>query len=185
MGYDWKMGILTGPPARPSGGCPRPVPGHPRGGLPQPRRRFGPSFKPAADAMRDLAEDAAPAPEAAITANGWPPTRASGVAAARLIGAHRDEIALTKNTAADSPPRRQRPVLRSGDRVVVFEEEVPGQLLPLERWSRKGCRLTAFRSRPFGTHRPGLPRARLLAVQRRISRRCAANEPGRGDPEPS
>ncbi|MCS7315936.1 MAG: aminotransferase class V-fold PLP-dependent enzyme [Bryobacterales bacterium] len=62
-------------------------------------------------------------------------------AAARLIGASRDEIAIVKNTSEGIAAVAMGLDWRPGDRVVVFAEEFPANYLPWKRLERRGVRL--------------------------------------------
>jgi selenocysteine lyase/cysteine desulfurase len=63
------------------------------------------------------------------------------VAGARLIGAHRDEIAIVKNTAEGLATVANGIAWHPGDRVVVFDEEFPANFLPWKRLEFNGVRL--------------------------------------------
>ncbi len=62
-------------------------------------------------------------------------------AAARLIGASRDEIAIVKNTSEGIAAAAMGLDWRPGDRIVVFAEEFPANYLPWKRLERRGVRL--------------------------------------------
>lgn len=102
-----------------------------------------PLSKPAADAMKHLAEDAwrfgsFHYPE-------WLETY-QGVrrAAARLIGAEPSEIAIVKNTSEGIATVAMGLDWRPGDKVVAFEEEFPANYLPWKRLQARGVRVEAL-----------------------------------------
>jgi selenocysteine lyase/cysteine desulfurase len=123
-----------------------------------------PLVKPAADAMRGLAEDAARFGSCHYSE--WLATyEGLRVAAARLIGAHRDEIALTKNTAAGLSAVANGLDWRSGDRVVIFEEEFPANFFPWKRLESKGVQVECLSvTAPLERIDQACRGARLLAV---------------------
>lgn len=61
------------------------------------------------------------------------------VAAARLIGADRGEIALVKNTSEGISMIAQGIDWRPGDRIVAFREEFPSNYYPWLRLEEQGC----------------------------------------------
>jgi selenocysteine lyase/cysteine desulfurase len=61
------------------------------------------------------------------------------VAAARLIGANRNEIALMKNTSEGISTVAQGLDWRPGDRIVAFREEFPSNYYPWLRLAAKRC----------------------------------------------
>jgi len=63
-------------------------------------------------------------------------------AAARLLGASRDEIAIVKNTSEGIAAVAIGLDWRPGDRIVVFTEEFPANYLPWKKLERRGVRLT-------------------------------------------
>ncbi|MGB9605269.1 MAG: aminotransferase class V-fold PLP-dependent enzyme, partial [Bryobacteraceae bacterium] len=63
------------------------------------------------------------------------------LAAARLIGASRDEIAIVKNTSEGIAAAAMGLEWRPGDKIVVFAEEFPANYLPWKRLERRGVRL--------------------------------------------
>jgi cysteine desulfurase / selenocysteine lyase len=100
-----------------------------------------PLAKPAAEAMKRLAEDVLLYGSAHY--NEW--LEAYGgfrAAAAKLISAQADEIAVVKNTsegiAAIASGMRWKP----GDRIVAFQEEFPANYLPWLRLETLGVRIT-------------------------------------------
>jgi selenocysteine lyase/cysteine desulfurase len=62
-------------------------------------------------------------------------------AAARLLGASRDEIAIVKNTSEGIAAAAMGLDWRPGDRVVVFAEEFPANYLPWKNLERRGVGL--------------------------------------------
>jgi len=100
-----------------------------------------PLCKPAADAMKHLADD--------CTAFGslhykeWLDTyEGLRVAAARLIGAERSEIALVKNTSEGIATVAMGLDWKPGDRMVGFREEFPANYFPWKRLEEKGVNVT-------------------------------------------
>jgi cysteine desulfurase/selenocysteine lyase len=96
-----------------------------------------PLSKPAADAMHRLADD--------VTLNGslnysqWLDAYAGlRSAAARLIGAVSEEIALVKNTSEGIATVALGLDWRPGDKVVAFQEEFPANYFPWKRLETKG-----------------------------------------------
>ena len=61
------------------------------------------------------------------------------LAAARLIGAKRDEIALVKNTSEGIATVAMGLDWRPGDRIVAFREEFPANYFPWLRLELQGC----------------------------------------------
>jgi selenocysteine lyase/cysteine desulfurase len=96
-----------------------------------------PLSKAAADAMKLLTEDAWR--YGALHYSAWLEA-CEGVrqAGARLIGAHRDEIAILKNTSEGLATIALGLDWRPGDRVVGFREEFPANIFPWKRLERKG-----------------------------------------------
>lgn len=62
-------------------------------------------------------------------------------AAARLINARPDEIAITKNTSEGISTVAQGIDWRAGDRIVGFKEEFPANYFPWQRLSAKGVQV--------------------------------------------
>ena len=62
--------------------------------------------------------------------------------AARLIGAHRDEIAIVKNTSEGIATVANGLAWRPGDRVVAFREEFPANYYPWLRLAPRGVDIT-------------------------------------------
>lgn len=61
------------------------------------------------------------------------------VAAAALIGAHRSEIAIVKNTSEGISTIARGLDWRAGDRIVAFREEFPANYYPWERLQAERC----------------------------------------------
>ncbi|HBY59353.1 MAG TPA: aminotransferase, partial [Solibacterales bacterium] len=81
-----------------------------------------PLSKPCADAMRSLADDAET--WGSLHYDAWLETyEGLRIATARLINAHRDEIAIVKNTSEGIATIALGLGFRPGDRVVAFLEE--------------------------------------------------------------
>jgi selenocysteine lyase/cysteine desulfurase len=91
-----------------------------------------PLSKPAADAMQALAQEVLE--YGSLHYDKWMNTyEGLRVAAARLIGADRSEIALVKNTSEGIATVAMGLDWRLGDKVVAFEEEFPANVLPWKR----------------------------------------------------
>jgi cysteine desulfurase/selenocysteine lyase len=96
-----------------------------------------PLCRPAANAMRGLADDVMKF--GSLHYDEWLNTyEGLRVAAARLIGAHRDEIAVVKNTSEGIATVALGLDWRPGDKVVAFKEEFPSNLWPWLRLAPKG-----------------------------------------------
>src|SRR5580704_1064829 len=100
-----------------------------------------PLCKPAADAMKHLADD--------CMLNGsrhykdWMDTyEGLRVAASRLIGADSSEIALVKNTSEGIATVAMGLDWKPGDRMVAFLEEFPANYYPWKRLEEKGIAVT-------------------------------------------
>ena len=100
-----------------------------------------PLCKPAADAMKDLAEDCLNF--GSLHYDQWLAAY-EGVrtAAARLIHADRSEIALVKNTSEGIATIAMGIDWRPGDRIVAFREEFPANYFPWKRLEAKGVAVT-------------------------------------------
>jgi cysteine desulfurase / selenocysteine lyase len=100
-----------------------------------------PLARPAAEAMKALADDALQYGSAhyAHWLEAYAGLRA---AAARLIGAESDEIAVVKNTSEGIATVASGIEWRSGDRIVAFDEEFPANYLPWLRLERDGVEIT-------------------------------------------
>ncbi|MEK7408061.1 MAG: aminotransferase class V-fold PLP-dependent enzyme [Acidobacteriota bacterium] len=99
-----------------------------------------PLSKRAADAMKQLAEDAWRF--GSFHYKEWLETYDGlRAAAARLIGAEAGEIAITKNTSEGIATVMTGLDWRAGDKVVIFEEEFPANYLPWKHLERRGVRV--------------------------------------------
>ena len=100
-----------------------------------------PLCKPAADAMRHLADDCLHF--GSLHYDQWMSAyEGLRVAAARLIGADRSEIALVKNTSEGIATVAIGLDWRAGDRVVGFREEFPANFFPWKRLEQRGVQVT-------------------------------------------
>jgi cysteine desulfurase/selenocysteine lyase len=96
-----------------------------------------PLSRPAAEAMKHLAEDALRF--GSVHYSEWMETyEGLRLAAAKLIGAHRDEIALVKNTSEGIATIAMGLDWRPGDKVVAFQEEFPANYYPWKRLEPRG-----------------------------------------------
>lgn len=96
-----------------------------------------PLVKPAADAMAHLADDAARF--GSYHYDTWLDAyEGLRVAAAHLINAHRDEIAIVKNTSEGIATVALGLDWRPGDRIVAFREEFPANYYPWQRLESRG-----------------------------------------------
>jgi cysteine desulfurase/selenocysteine lyase len=94
--------------------------------------------KRCADAMKDFADDALD--YGSLHYDKWMDTyEALRVAAARLIGADRSEIALVKNTSEGIATIAMGMDWRPGDRIVAFKEEFPANYFPWRRLEAQRC----------------------------------------------
>ncbi len=99
-----------------------------------------PLVKPAADAMRWLAEDAMRF--GSYHYDAWMATYdALRVSTARLIGAEPSEIAITKNTSEGIATVANGFGWKNGDKVVAFREEFPANFFPWKRLEEKGVKV--------------------------------------------
>ena len=99
-----------------------------------------PLVKAAADAMKRLAADAGRFGSCHYSE--WSETyEGLRVGAARLIGAHRDEIAQVKNTSEGIATVALGLDWRPGDKVIIFEEEFPANFFPWKRLELKGVQV--------------------------------------------
>lgn len=99
-----------------------------------------PLCKPAADAMAWLADDACRF--GSLHYDRWLETY-EGLrrATATMIGAHRDEIAIVKNTSEGIATVALGIDWRDGDKVVAFREEFPANYYPWLRLEPKGVKI--------------------------------------------
>jgi selenocysteine lyase/cysteine desulfurase len=87
------------------------------------------------------------------------------VAAARLVGGDKREIALVKNTSEGLATVANGIAWRPGDRVVGFEEEFPANYFPWKRLERQGVSVTWLSaSDPLDRIEEACRGARLLAL---------------------
>lgn len=99
-----------------------------------------PVSKRCADAMRWLATDAEL--YGSLHYDQWMAAyEAIRAVTARLIGAHRDEIAVVKNTSEGIATIAMGIDWGPGDRVVAFHEEFPANLYPWKKLEAKGVRV--------------------------------------------
>ena len=100
-----------------------------------------PLVKPAADAMKWLADDCTEF--GSLHYDQWLAAyEGVRVAAARLIGADRSEIALVKNTSEGIATVAIGLDWRPGDRMVAFREEFPANLYPWKILETQGIEVT-------------------------------------------
>jgi len=100
-----------------------------------------PLSKPAADAMKRLAEDCLTF--GSLHYGEWLAAyEGLRVAAAKLIGADRSEIALVKNTSEGIATVAMGLDWKPGDRMVGFREEFPANYFPWKRLEEKGVEVT-------------------------------------------
>jgi cysteine desulfurase / selenocysteine lyase len=86
-------------------------------------------------------------------------------AAARLINASPEEIAIVKNTSEGISTVAVGMEWRAGDRVIAFREEFPSNFYPWARLEAKGVEVTWLSIYdPLEAVRASLPGARLLAI---------------------
>src|SRR5690242_18662980 len=96
-----------------------------------------PLCRPAAEAMQRLAEDCMEF--GSLHYDQWLAAyEGLRVAAARLIGAERSEIALVKNTSEGIATIAMGLDWKPGDRIVAFREEFPANYFPWKRLEQKG-----------------------------------------------
>ena len=99
-----------------------------------------PLCRPAAEAMQWLAADAME--YGSLHYAQWLETyERLRVAAARLMGAHRNEIALVKNTSEGIATVATGLKWRPGDKIVAFREEFPANFYPWKRLEETGARV--------------------------------------------
>ena len=100
-----------------------------------------PLCKPAADAMKRLADDCLEF--GSLHYDDWLAAyEGLRVAAARLVGASRSEIALTKNTSEGIATIATGLDWKPGDRLVGFREEFPANFFPWQKLEERGVRVT-------------------------------------------
>jgi len=99
-----------------------------------------PLCQAAAEAMKDLADDALL--YGSLHYDQWLDAyEGLRVATARLIGAHRSEIAQVKNTSEGVATVALGIDWKAGDRVVCFDEEFPANFLPWKRLTDQGVQV--------------------------------------------
>lgn len=100
-----------------------------------------PLCRPAAEAMKWLADDCLQF--GSLHYDRWLAAyERVRVAAARLIGAERSEIALVKNTSEGICTVAEGLDWRPGDRIVAFHEEFPANLYPWKQLEQRGVAVT-------------------------------------------
>ena len=100
-----------------------------------------PLCKPAADAMKRLADDCLEF--GSLHYDQWMAAyEGLRVSAARLIGADRSEIALVKNTSEGIATVAIGLDWKPGDRMVGFNEEFPANFFPWKKMEEHGVRIT-------------------------------------------
>ncbi len=119
---------------------------------------------PAAEAIRGLIEDVLRF--GSVHYSRWVDTyEGLRAAAARLIGAHRDEIALVKNTSEGIATVALGLDWRPGDRVVGFKEEFPANFFPWKNLELSGVQVEWLSADdPLDRIDEACRGARLLAV---------------------
>ncbi len=99
-----------------------------------------PLCKPAADAMKELADDACH--YGSFHYDEWLAAyQGLRDATARLIGASAAEIALVKNTSEGIATVALGTAWRAGDKIVCFREEFPANAFPWQRLEKQGVRI--------------------------------------------
>jgi len=123
-----------------------------------------PLSKPAADAMIGLAGDCLEF--GSYHYDAWMETyEGLRIAAARLIGAARGEIALVKNTSEGIATVSLGLDWRAGDKVVAFREEFPANYYPWKRLEERGVRVEWLSAEdPLDRIDEAARGARLLAI---------------------
>jgi selenocysteine lyase/cysteine desulfurase len=123
-----------------------------------------PLCKRASDAMRNLVDDASRF--GSLHYDRWMACYAGlRAAAAKLIGATPEEIAIVKNTSEGIATVALGLDWESGDRIIGFKEEFPANIFPWARLEAKGVEITwlSVYDSPE-TIAAALPGARLLAI---------------------
>jgi selenocysteine lyase/cysteine desulfurase len=123
-----------------------------------------PLCRPAAEAMKWLADDALN--YGSLHYDTWM-SAYDGLrnAAAQLINAHPDEIAIVKNTSEGIATIASGLKWKAGDRVVAFREEFPANYFPWLRLENRGVEVTWLSIYdPLETMEAALRGAKLLAV---------------------
>lgn len=100
-----------------------------------------PLCKPAADAMKHLADDCLNFGSSHYEE--WLDAyEGLRIAAAKLVGANRNEIASVKNTSEGIATVAVGLNWKAGDRIVAFREEFPANFYPWKRLEEKGAAVT-------------------------------------------
>lgn len=123
-----------------------------------------PLCKPAADAMTALASDACQ--WGSLHYEQWQDAyEGLRTSTARLIGAHRDEIAHVKNTSEGIATIAMGLDWRTGDRVVLFREEFPANQYPWQKLQSRGVQIEWLDATdPLERIETAVRGARLLAL---------------------
>jgi cysteine desulfurase / selenocysteine lyase len=123
-----------------------------------------PLCRPAAEAMKRLADDALQF--GCLHYDQWMAAyEGVRVAAARLIGAHRSEIAIMKNTSEGIATVAMGLDWKPGDRVVGFQEEFPANYFPWKRLEERGVAVTWLSAKdPLDRIDEACRGARLLSI---------------------
>jgi cysteine desulfurase/selenocysteine lyase len=123
-----------------------------------------PLCRPAATAMKQLADDALH--YGSHHYDKWLDAyEGLRVAAARLIGADRAEIAIVKNTSEGIAAVSGGIDWRPGDKIVAFEEEFPANYFPWKRLEEKGVKINWLRfADPLDRIDEATKGARLLTI---------------------
>jgi cysteine desulfurase / selenocysteine lyase len=123
-----------------------------------------PLCKPAADAMRNLADDCMEF--GSLHYDQWLAAyEGLRVATAKLVGAERPEIALVKNTSEGIATIAMGLDWKPGDRIVGFREEFPANVYPWQQLEEKGVQVTWLSvTDPLDRIDEACRGARLLAI---------------------
>lgn len=123
-----------------------------------------PLCRPAADAMKRLADDCLQF--GSLHYDQWLAAyEGLRVAAAKLIGAERSEIALVKNTSEGIATIAMGLDWTPGDRIVGFQEEFPANLFPWKKLEQRGVTVTWLSVKdPLERVEEACQGARLLSI---------------------
>src|SRR5579875_649484 len=123
-----------------------------------------PLCRPAAEAMQNLADEVCRF--GSLRYDTWLETyHRLRIAAAQLINASADEIAIVKNTSEGIATVAMGLDWKPGDRVIAFKEEFPANYYPWLRLERRGVEVTCFSIYdPLEKISAAIPGARLLAI---------------------
>jgi len=123
-----------------------------------------PLCRPAAEAMKQLADDALN--YGSLHYDQWMAAyQGLRSAAARLINASSGEIAIVKNTSEGVATIALGLDWKSGDRIVVFQEEFPANYFPWLRLESKGVQISRLSIHdPLDRIAEAIRGARLLAI---------------------